>query len=277
MREEAARHPVELANLRPYLMYFFVSAPVLFLTLPFAPRYEWQKRRLSPMLALWLVAFGANLLLFFNYSTTINWRYFLTGMPALVPLSAVWMIHFGEKKLGSKQRALFGWSLVILVLAVIFFVLVRPISFEFVQRRAMSKTYKHSLQSVPPDAVMISGAQTVAVHYWAAIGEGRWQTIGTGAGWPGDKLFSTIDNHLAQGRRVFVDADPRWWLPCSWQRDEIPMIVALEDHFSFRRVAETIYEVRPRSDPSARDEPNLERLLPENRPEDTKKCPPGRR
>ena len=153
----------------------------------------------------------------------------------------------------------------------------RPISFEFIERRAMSRDYKHRLESVPPDAIMISGAQTIAVHYWAAISEGSWQTIGTGGGWPGDKLFATVENHLAQGDRVFIDADPRWWLPCSWQRDEIPTIVELEDHFSFRHLTETIYELRPLNDPTARDHPDLKRLLPENRPEDTKKCPPGRR
>ena len=277
MRDESARHPIELANLRPYFLYFFISAPVLFLTLPFAPLNEWRKHRLSPMLALWLVALFANLVLFFNYSTTINWRYFLTGMPALVPLGAVWLIGFGERKLGSKQRALMAVSAVILLLAGIFFIAVRPISFEFIQRRAMSRDYVHRLQSVPHDAIMISGAQTVAVHYWAAIGEGSWQTIGTGGGWPGDKLFATVENYLARGQHVFIDSDPRWWLPCSWQRDEIPMIVELEDHFSFRHVADTIYEVRPLNDPSASDKPNLKRLLPENRPEDTKKCPPGRR
>ena len=59
MREESARHPVALANLRPYLMYYFISAPLVFLTLPFAPILEWRKRRLSPMLLLWLVAFCA--------------------------------------------------------------------------------------------------------------------------------------------------------------------------------------------------------------------------
>jgi hypothetical protein len=189
----------------------------------------------------------------------------------------MWLIHFGEKRLGSKQRALFAFTLVLLLFGTIFFIAVRPISFEFIQRRAMSKDYVHRLESVPPDAIMISGAQTIAVHYWAAIGDGNWTTIGTGGGWPGDKLFSTIDNYLAQGRRVFIDADTRWWLPCSWQRDEIPTIVKLEDHFSFRHVTDTIYEMRPRNDPAARDHPNLRRLLPENRPEDTKKCPPGRR
>lgn len=276
MREESARHPVALANLRPYVLYFFISAPLVFLTLPFAWIREWRERRLSPMLLLWLVAFCANLVLFFNYSTTINWRYFLTGLPGLVPLSAMWLLRVGEKKLGSTQRAFRASAAVIVLLAVIFFIYARPISFEFVQRRAMSKEYKHRLEFVPPDAVMISGSQTVAVHYWAAIGGENWKTIGTGGGWPGDRLFSTIDTHLSQGKRVFIDADPRWWLPCSWQRDEIPLIVALEDRFSFRHVKDTIYEMRPLNDATARDHPDLKRLLPENRPEDTKKCPPGR-
>jgi hypothetical protein len=128
---------------------------------------------------------------------------------------------------------------------------------------------------VPPDAVMISGSQTIAVTYWKAIGKGKWETIGTGGGWPGDKFVQVIDDYLAQGRRVFVDSDPRWWLPCSWQRHEIPAIVALEQRFHFRKVTETIYEIRPASDSTAQDVPNLKRLLPENRPGDTKKCPPG--
>jgi len=276
MREESARHPVALVNLKPYLLYYFISAPLVFITLPFAARREWLRHRMSPMLLLWLVAFSANLLLFFNYSTTINWRYFLTGLPGLAPLGATWLLRMGEKRFGTTQRAFVACSVAIVVLAVIFFVYARPISFEFVQRRAMSKEYKHRLELVPADAIMISGSQTVAVHYWAAIDERKWKTIGTGGGWPGDKLNATIDQHLAEGHRVFIDADPRWWLPCSWQRDEIPLIVGLEDHFSFRHVQDTIYEMRPFADPTARDHPDLKRLLPENRPQDTKKCPPGR-
>ncbi len=120
-------------------------------------------------------------------------------------------------------------------LAITFSVFMRPVSYEFIERRAMSKEYRHRLEEVPLDAVMISGAQTIAVHYWAAIGSGRWKTIGTGGGWPGDKLFSIIQNHLNHRRRVFIDTDPRWWIPCSWQRDEIPLIVELEKHFSFQR------------------------------------------
>lgn len=276
MREEAARHPVGLANLRPYFLFYFISAPLVFLTLPFAPLLEWRKHRLSPMLLLWLVAFGANLLLFFNYAATVNWRYFLTGLPGLVPLGAFWLLRLARARLGTERRALAACAGVIVLLAIVFFIYMRPISYEFIERRAMSKEYKHRLEVVPPDAIMISGSQTIAVHYWAAIGSGRWKTIGTGGGWPGDKLFSIVQNHLNHRRRVFIDADPRWWLPCGWQRDEIPTIVELEKHFSFRHVQDTIYEISWLGDPAARDNPNLSRLLPENRPEDTKKCPPGK-
>ncbi len=276
MREESSRHPVVLANLKPYVLLYFISAPLVFLTIPFAPLFEWRKRGLSPMLMLWLVAFFANLLLFFNYSTTVNWRYFLTGLPGIVPLGALWMLRTAQKRLGTEQRAFLVCTGIIALLAVILFIYMRPISYEFIERRAMSREYRHRLEAVPLDAIMISGAQTIAVNYWASIGVGRWKSIGTGGGWPGDKLFSIIQNHLDHGRRVFIDADPRWWLPCGWQRDEIPTIVELEKHFSFRHVKDTIYEISRRGDPEARDNPNLSRLLPENRPEDTKKCAPGK-
>ena len=276
MREESARHPVQFANLLPYFVYYFISAPLVFVTLLFAPVLEWRKHRMSPILFLWLVGFCANSLLFFNYSTTVNWRYFLTGLPAIVPLGAKWMLRIAERPLGNLQRAFVACTGIIVVVAVVLFIYMRPVSFEFVERRAMSREYKHRLEQVPPDAVMISGSQTIAVHYWAAIGDGDWKTIGTGGGWPGDRLFSTIEDYLTEGRRVFIDTDPRWWLPCGWQRDEIPMIVALEQRFSFRRVSETIYELRPLGDPTAKDHPNLKKLLPENRPEDMKKCPPAR-
>jgi len=200
----------------------------------------------------------------------------LTGLPGIVPLGAFWLLRITQKRLGSERRAFVACFVVIVALALIFFIYMRPISYEFIERRAMSREYKHRLEAVPPDAIMISGSQTIAVHYWAAIGPGEWKTIGTGGGWPGDRFFAVVQDHLNHGRRVFVDADPRWWLPCGWQRDEIPLIVGLEKHFSFRHVKETIYEVSWLGDPAAQDQPNLSRLLPENRPEDTKKCAPGK-
>jgi hypothetical protein len=276
MRDESARHPVSITNFRPYFTYFFISAPLVFLTLPFAPVLEWRKRGLSPMLLLWLVGLFADLLLFLNYSTIVNWRYFLAGLPAIVPLGAHWLLRIAEVRLGTERRALIACTLVIVAMAVVFFIYMRPISYEFIERRAMSKEYRHRLAAVPLDAIMISGSQTIAVHYWASIGSGRWKTIGTGGGWPGDKLVPIIENHMNHRRRVFIDADPRWWIVCGWQRDEIPAIVELEKHFSFRHVKDTIYELSWSGDPAARDDPHLERLLPENRPEDTRKCPPAR-
>ena len=272
MRQESARHPVTLANLRPYVTYFFISAPLVFITLFFAPFREWRTKRMSPLLMLWLTGLFANLLLFFNYSTTVNWRYFLTGLPGLVPLGAQSLLQLLERWTGTTRRAFTVCTMVLVTLAIVFAIYARPVNYEFIQRRAMSKGYRERLRNVPQDAVMISGAQTIAVIYWAAIGAGQWKTIGTGGGWPGDQLFSTVQNYLLEGRRVYLDADPRWWLPCGWQRDEIPTIVELEKHFNFRRVTDTIYELRPLWDMSAADKPNLQRLLPENRPEDTKKC-----
>jgi hypothetical protein len=274
MRDESARHPVALANLFPFVVYFFITAPLVFVSLPFAPVREWRKQRMSSLLLLWVVAAFADLLLFFNYSTAVNWRYFLTGLPGLAPLAANWLLAFAQGWLGSLRRAMLACLVLIGLLSVAFGIIVRPVSREFILRRAMSRDYKERLAQVPNDAVMISGAQTIAVTYWASIGIGKWKTIGTGGGWPGDQLFSVIEQHFKEGRRVFIDADPRWWLPCGWQKGEIPLIVELEQHFSFRRVSETVYELRPLGDPSANDQPNLKNLLPENRPEDTKKCPP---
>lgn len=277
MRKESARHPITLANLNPYLTFFFVSAPLIFLTLPIVPFLEWKKRGLSAMLLLWLVGLFSNLLLFFNYSTIVNWRYFLTGLPALVPLGAWWMLHFAKGEPENERRGFFVLAFGIVLIAVLFFIYMRPISYEFIERRAMSKEYRRTLEAVPLDAVMISGAQTIAVHYWASIGSGRWKTIGTGGGWPGDDLIPIIQNHLDHRRRVFIDTDPLWWQVCGWQRDEIPFIVDLENHFSFRHVKDTIYELSWRGDPNATDNANLSRLLPENRPEDMRLCPPVRR
>jgi hypothetical protein len=275
MAQETARHPVTLNNLWPYLGYFLVSAPLVLISLPFAIRSEWRKRRLSPMLLLALTGLLANIALFFNYSTAINWRYFLTGLPALAPLCAYFLISKLGRRVHSIRIAFASCVVVVATLAIVFSLLIRPASKQFIERRAMSKHYRQQLEKLPRDAVMISGSQTIAVIYWKAMGTGSWKTIGTGGGWPGDaNLVPVIEEYLQEGRRVFLDTDPRWWLPCGWQRGEIPAIVGLQKHFRFRRVTDTVFELRPSWDQSATDDPQLERLLPENRPEDTKKCPP---
>lgn len=272
MLQENARHPVTPGNLKPFFAYFFVSAPLLLIALPFALWHELRKRRLSPLLLLGVMGLLADLVLFFNYGLAVNWRYFLTGLPLLAPLAASFLIEVLTRLFRNARLALAASTVGVLAFAVVFSLLIRPASRLFIERRAMSKEYRHQLAKVPRDAVMISGSQTIAVTYWKAIGLGDWKTIGTGGGWPGDDLVPLIGRYQTEGRRVFVDADSRWWLPCSWQREEIPEIVRLQERFSFKKVTDTIYELRPRGEPGANDDPHLERLLPENRPEDTKKC-----
>lgn len=276
MLAESARHPVTLRNLKPYLAYFFVSAPLVFVSLPFAlwnaVRNCRRERKLSPLLLLALLGLVADLILFFNYGTAVNWRYFLTGLPAIAPLSADFLLQVLTRRFRSPRRAFVTSVAAVLLLAGAFGVIIQPAIRQFAERRAMSKEYGKKLAGLPRNAIMISGSQTVAVTYWKTIGAGAWETIGTGGGWPGDNLVPLIEQHLSDGRRVFLDADPRWWLPCGWQRDEIPAIVGLQERFSFRRATDTIYEIRPRGEQGASDQPQLERLLPANRPEDAKKC-----
>ena len=277
MLQESSRHPVTLRSLRPYLGYFFVSAPLVFLSLPFAlwnaVSSDRREGKFSPLLLLAVMGLLCDLLLFFNYGTAVNWRYFLTGLPAIAPLCASFLIRVLRRRMGSVRVAFVTCVTAVLALAVIFALMSRRTGQQFSERRAMSKEYRHQLANVPRDAVMISGSQTIAVTYWKAIGAGDWKTIGTGGGWPGDNLVPLIGGYLAEGRRVFLDSDPRWWVPCGWQRDEIPAIVNLQERFSFRKITDTIYELRPRGESGANDSPGLERLLPTSRPEDIKKCP----
>jgi 4-amino-4-deoxy-L-arabinose transferase-like glycosyltransferase len=269
---EAARHPVTWRNALPFLFFSFILGPMVCVPLPVAAWKEWRARGLTPLLLLALVGAWANFLLFFNYSTTINWRYFLTGLPALVPLVADYFMRSQTIKLRDARRAF--WSVVLGLAFVMMLVAVyaNPTSRANISKRALTREYRERLALLPPDAVVMAGAQTVAVTYWRGIGMGQWTEIGTGAGWPGAHLDSLIETYLKEGRRVFLDQDPRWWAPCGWQLEETLQLLRLESRFHFRKLSDTIYEIRPREDESAHDTPHLQRLLPENRPMETQRC-----
>jgi hypothetical protein len=277
MRSESALHPVRIHNLLPFFIYLFVTSPLVIITLPFAFVKQWRARWSSPLLLLAAVGVFADLLLLLNYSTAIVWRYPLAAVPALAPLTADYLMRTLTVRWRSVRVALAVCVTVIVLLVALFGLYLRPISRQFIEWRALSKDYDKQLALLPRDAVIISGQQTVAVTYWRGVGEGEWDVIGTGGGWPGSQLVPVIDEYLKQGRRVFLDSDPRWWFVCGWQRDEIPEIAKLESEFHFRRVSNYVYELRPKDDQSAHDNPDLKRLLPENRAEDVAKCPLGRR
>ncbi|HEY0350459.1 MAG TPA: glycosyltransferase family 39 protein [Pyrinomonadaceae bacterium] len=272
MQSESERHPISISNLKPFLIYFFMSAPLITVALPFAAWKEWRERGLTLSLTIAVIGLLATVMLFFNYSTTINWRYFLTGVPAMAPLAGDFYARIQAKRFGSARRGFVTALVGIAFIGALMIVLVPPAGNEYFNRLAQAKTYDARLKLIPRDAVVIAGAQTVAVQYWRGIGLGEWDWIGVGAGWPAGQLESKIDEHLKAGRRVFLDADPRWWLPCEWHLTEVTELAQIESRFHFKQIAPTVYEIRPLSDQSATDHPHLENLLPEKRPEEVNKC-----
>jgi hypothetical protein len=272
MRQETARHPIAPRNLLALFVYFFLVAPLVLIALPVAAWQEWRRRGFSLRLALALLGLCANLLLFFNYSTTINWRYLLTGLPALAPLVADYFLRSQTIKLGNERRAF--WSAVagVLLIALALGLVLKPSRDKFVLKHGLTLAYLSRLELLPRDGVLLAGGQAVAVTYWRGLGQGRWEAIGTGGGWPGERLAPLIEDYLRAGRRVFLDTDPALWSPCGWQTEETRAIARLAARFHFRRISETIYELRPNDDETARDAPDLQTLLPERRPAELKKC-----
>jgi 4-amino-4-deoxy-L-arabinose transferase-like glycosyltransferase len=272
MLMESARHPVAPGNLLPFLIYFFLAVPLVFLSLPLAFFKEWRERRFSCLLMIGATGLCANLLLIFNYSTVVNWRYFLTGLPALAPVAANGLLRWRAAKSGDTRRAFLDLVLLLAFVTVAVGVFAQVMSRDLREKRVLTRDYIARLQLVPRDAVIIAGGQTVAVTYYRGIGAGEWEVIGTGGGWPGEGLVPVIERYLQEGRRVFLDRDPRWWDVCGWQLAETRAITGLESRFQFRRVSDTIFEIRPLDDKTAHDAPDLQSLLPENRPADVKKC-----
>jgi hypothetical protein len=272
MGAESALHPISFRMVGPWFAFFLATSPLVVLTLPMAFLGEWRKHRLSLLLLLAAVGLFANLLLLLNYSTAIGWRYLSTGMPALVPLTSYYLIRSLSRRLGKERRAFIVVATAISLIALLCGAYLWSMRSGQVKVRAAAKEYNRELMKVPRNAVMISGAQTVAVIYWRGVGAGDWDVIGPGAGWPGPQTRSVINGYLNQGRRVFLDSNPLWWPPCGWHVSEIEELARVEAPFHFRKVAPTIFEVRPLDDPNAADRPHLENLLPANRPEEVKKC-----
>jgi hypothetical protein len=270
MRAESSVHPVKLSNLVPFLQLFMIAAPAAFLSLPFALRREWRERRTwTPMLLLALVGLFVQLMLLANYSTVINGRYQLTGLPGLFPLTAAYLLHRARERTrprsssnSSARRALIYTCALVAAASLLTGTLVYVFASRTLANHALTKEYRARLVTLPRDAVVMAGGQTVAVNYYRGLGLGEWDIIGTGGGWPGaERLTHQIEWHLTQGHRVFVDADPRLWSMDSWHAQETRALANLEKHFRFRRFSETLYEIRPPGDDTARDDPNLRSLL----------------
>src|SRR5262249_11489352 len=146
-QREAARHPIAFANLKPFFTYFFLSSPLIFLSLPFALWKELRERGLTLLISAALVALLATAMLFLNYSTTINWRYFLTGLPGLAPLAGDYFLRIQTDRFGSERRGFVSAVAGIALIAFFMGVLIRPRSNEYFNRLALAKTYDRQLRS----------------------------------------------------------------------------------------------------------------------------------
>jgi hypothetical protein len=261
-RQEAALHPIRLGNMARLLHYFFIAAPLSLVAFPIAALREWRRRGLSPLLLVGLIGLLANLSLIVHYSVVLNGRYLLTGAPALAPIVADFFMRAESARWKDARRAFLIVLAGLLFTAGIFALCSWPASSLYIKQRSMAKEYRARLALVPPDAVMIAGSQTVAVTYWRGLEAGRWEVIASGGAWPGEQLPQVIEKYLREGRRVFLDADPRWWADTGWQLSETRMLARLETRFRFRRISDTIYEIRPPEDLTANDQPDLQKLIP---------------
>ena len=262
MRAESALHPVKIGNLVPFTQLFIIAAPVTVAVLPFALWRGWRERGWTPLLAMALVGLFCNLMLLANYSTVINARYQLTGLPGLAPLSAAYLFERWTARTRGQARRGFAYACATVLS---FSLLVGSIVYVFTRQtlanHGMTKEYRARLALLPEDAVVMAGGQTVSVNYYRGLGLGRWDVIGTGGGWPGARLNDQIEWHLQQGHRVFVDVDPRLWSMEGWHEQETRALVKLADSFRFRYHAATFYELRPPQDETADQDPNLRVLL----------------
>ena len=261
MRSESSVHPVKLRNFVPLFLFFFLCAPVALTVLPAALRDEWRQHKFSPLFALACTGLFANLMLITHYSTVINGRYLLTGMPGLVPLAAAYFVRYESRRTGSARRGFAVAASVVVLVAVAFGAIFFQSSRQTTKGHALTKDYRARLLQLPDDAVVLAGGQTVSVTYYNGLGLGNWKVIGTGGGWPAGNLVGVIEDHLRNGRRVFVDTDQRLWFNDSWRGQETRELIAAAPRFRYRRVSDTIYEIRPPADSTAQDDPELGRLL----------------
>jgi 4-amino-4-deoxy-L-arabinose transferase-like glycosyltransferase len=258
---EQSFHPVALANFKTLFLYFFITAPLILLVVPFALFDEWRRNHGSVLLALGAFGLCVNLMLILHYSVTINPRYMLTGLPALAPLAASFLLHRAERFFQNAKRAFASIVILIFIINIIVGALCLPAARHAHAHHQMTAEYLKRLQLLPSNAVIIAGGQSVAIGYWRGLGAGEWETISTGSGFPNGHLRETIENYLRANRRVFLDADPRLWTTRGWQGAETREVVGLQNQFHFRKISDTIYELRPVEDETAQAAPDLQKLL----------------
>jgi len=116
-----------------------------------------------------------------------------------------------------------------------------------------------------------------ALTSWYRIFYDSWRPGSTVQVFIDDRFNETDRNQLIHGIQNWnlysdVDCSGVTFDGCAWHVSEIEELAKIDQRFHFRRVAPTVFEVRPLDDPTATDDPHLENLLPANRPEEVRRC-----
>src|SRR5262249_48790799 len=268
-RREAALYPMSLETFRFFFRWFFKCSPLALVLTPFALWNEGRQRGVSPLFLMGALGLAANLFLIVHYSSIFHGRYFLTGLPAMAPLVADFVMRsidrlksFLEHDHALPTRphlGLVAGATLIVAIGIGNIALAWPSQHAHQLWSLRWKNYRQRLEEIPRQNVaVITSGMTNAVGYWSAVTGANRSVIGCGTGWPGDdKLVAVVADYLRQGKQVFIDADSKIW---SKDSHETYALRQLQNHFRFREITDTIYEICPRDDLSAIDDPQLETL-----------------
>src|SRR5205085_2846822 len=154
----------------------------------------------------------------------------------------------------------------LLVLAFFFFV-ASPLVFCALPFAALKEWRARGCSPLLVLALIGFLANLLLITHYSAIINGRYQLTGLPGAIPLVAAY-LLRRQRARGadatralRRVFIDTDARLWFTDNWRGQETHQLVALQARYHFRRIADTIYELRPLADQTAHDDPQLARLL----------------
>jgi 4-amino-4-deoxy-L-arabinose transferase-like glycosyltransferase len=202
--QERAVHGVNRLNSVAYQCS--VAATLL---APFALAWLIFRPRLRVLLIVGLCGVLADLALVANHDLAVNPRYLLTGLLGLAA-AAGW----GVTEMVRRDRMTGAGALVIIAfLTVGLYIRLGKENYDQEWNASAARRYLATVEKLPPDAVFIVGRYTPLINFYQGLGaRPTWETISPGAGWPDEQLDEVIDQHLAEGRAVYVDFDESLWL-----------------------------------------------------------------
>lgn len=216
--QERQLHPVDFSRNWEHLISFGYECSCIAISLaPLALAWIgvrlWRDKenRASLWPLLWLGVFGwlSVLAMLENHDLPVNPRYLLLALPG-VALTCGWFLadlikrHYFLTAAGLIYLSYFAmgeqWPKI-----------EEKMRWQREANEAASQ-YLSRIDNLNRDAVFIVGSRTPLVNFYRSIGaRPNWKTIAAGSGWPDEQLDDLIDQHLSEGRAVYVDFDENLW------------------------------------------------------------------